>query len=214
MVKPQEGVESTNTPSAEERKVSSEYTEIAQNWNHSEAEAYVKVRKDCACPFFWVCFISPHLVVFGTWISPCTQASVQRAQGSSLCSQASRAQVQLLAWPQLGALFPNSPGGDFLPSSLSLHFFFPSFPAAVPPEGVIGPVPGPPFACPSTCTEKYHGSTGGSCKHVGAPATGAFHCAPRPGPRTNCSFVKWRPTGEGGEGKSSSYWSQWAGSNH
>lgn len=134
MVKPQEGVESTNTPSAEERKVSSEYTEIAQNWNHSEAEAYVKVRKDCACPFFWVCFISPHLVVFSTWISPCTQASVRRAQGSSSCSQASRAQVQLLAWPQLGALFPNSSGGDFLPSSLSLHFFFPSIPAAVPPR--------------------------------------------------------------------------------
>lgn len=93
--------------------------------------------------------------------------------------------------------FLSSSSSHTLPSPV-LHLSF---------TGSQGDLTGWDCALPST--GKHHQSSLRTHKNL---YHGPFPLCTKPGPRTN-SFVKRRSKREGGEGKASTYWSQWAGSN-
>lgn len=108
--------------------------------------------------------------------------------------------VQPLPWDAMAWSLSNAFVSSFLP------FSFPHFHPFPAPPVILYWRPGrlervTVYPAPATAQVNI---TGLSSEDVKVYITSCFRHAPRPGPRTNCFFVKWRSRGEGGEGKSSS----------
>lgn len=196
-----------------------------KQWHIWRSEETAFILLDCPLKHGKHSFFLPP-AVFIDWISPFAQTSVPRA--FLWVKQESSEKPCRFSYPQespVPALGMTKP----LPwdaMALSLKYLLAIF---------CHPPPPPPYTSPSTlfqplssiyplveARETWKGDTvpcpaqvnitSLPSEHTRVCITGPFHCAPRPGPRTNF-FVKWRSKRERGEGKSSTCWSQWAGSN-